>query len=258
MKKVIKSAFTLLVFFFSFSLLSAPEVSNYPVYKKYVFYFSPPEGEVLQMYKAVSVYQTKDYLLFDVDQIKTDELKYMKGQECFFKRVVPLANLDRVREYSKVVFSLQEIERYNLAEPGEPILPLPAPLPYKRGPGQTPSIEEPGEPILPLPAPLPYKRGPGQTPSIEKSGEPIFPLPAPLPYKRGPGQTPSIEEPGEPIFPLPAPLPYYINPHTNEYIIVKKSQEEVISIKSIQGEWSDDIDSVVKEHFYHLKKTCGI
>ena len=272
MKKAIKFSLILLglLFFFPvFSEMGKAPLEYYKYYgpvdeRRYVFHFSPPIDNFPQSYEILSVYQSDDYLLFDVDEIESDSLGSKDNKHCFFKGVIPKEDVERIKEHSKVIFSINDISSYNLTEPG---IPLPAPLPYQEGPGEPgiplpaplPYQEGPGEPGIPLPAPLPYQEGPG---------EPGIPLPAPLPYQEGPGEPgiplpaplPYQEGPGEPGIPLPAPLPYYINPY-GEYIISHKNQEGVIKkvvrfTPTTEINWSDDVTFVFEKHFHRLEKTC--
>ena len=211
MNKLIKSSLTLLALFFCFSALSRPDISQYypPLYKnQYLFHLFLNENKNLEAYEVMSVSQMDDYLIFNIEKMETDDLKHSrtrKNQECFLKRIVPKEELESIAKYSKIVFSIKELEQYNLTEPGDPDFPLPVPLPYKERPDRS-SVEEPGDPDFPLPAPLPYKGRPDRS-SVEEPGDPDFPLPAPLPYGDRPDGS-SVEEPGDPDFPLPAPLPY--------------------------------------------------
>ena len=132
MRRVIEPALILLALFFSFSVLSGGAPSGYqnPFYKKkYIFHFSPPTGE-LQLYEILSAHQMDDYLLFDVDKMESNNFTYGDDTKCFFKGIVPIEDLERIKAHSKVVFSIQAIDGYNLAEPGDPVAPLPAPLPF--------------------------------------------------------------------------------------------------------------------------------
>ena len=238
MNRVIKPALILLALFFSFSVLSELPFGyqTLPSYtKKYVFHFYPPTDE-LQLYEILSVHQTRNYLLFDVDKMKPSDMEHRDKKKCFFKRVVPPGNLERIDKHSKVVFSIQEIDNQSLTESGDPVIPLPAPLPYHGGPGDPvvplpaplPYHGGPGDPVVPLPAPLPYHGGPGDPvvplpaplPYHGGPGDPVVPLPAPLPYHGGPGDPvvplpaplPYHGGPGDPVVPLPAPLPYHGGP----------------------------------------------
>ena len=95
-------------------------------------------------------------------------------------------------------------------EPGNPILPLPAPLPYYAPVVVVPQeiialdwlqyrasiANEPGDPVVPLPAPLPY-----YAPVVVVPQE-IIALDW-LQYRAS-----IANEPGDPVVPLPAPLPF--------------------------------------------------
>ncbi|MCZ0932460.1 MAG: hypothetical protein OXJ52_04835 [Oligoflexia bacterium] len=220
MRRVIEPALILLALFFSFSVLSGGAPSGYqnPFYKKkYIFHFSPPTGE-LQLYEILSAHQMDDYLLFDVDKMESNNFTYGDDTKCFFKGIVPIEDLERIKAHSKVVFSIQAIDGYNLAEPGDPVAPLPAPLPFYEGPG---------DPVAPLPAPLPFYEGPG---------DPVAPLPAPLPFYID-------SDTGE-----------YVILHKNHKGIV---QEVIFLTPKREEEWSNDIANVWKEYFHRLEKTCN-
>ena len=234
MSKAIKTSLIFLGLFFCPLSLSEPGnlISNYqeldPGY--YLFHFVPAEKELSDIYKVMSVSQMKDYLVFNIEKLNSDNFKYynrLGNHECFLKKIVPRSELERITKHSKIIFSIKDIEKYNLREPGEPGIPLPAPLPY---------VEKPGEPGIPLPAPLPY---------VEKPGEPGIPLPAPLPY---------VEKPGEPGIPLPAPLPYYINTDNDQLVVSYKSKDTVLDLNTAQ--WENNFAQILEEYFHRLEKTC--
>ena len=208
MKKVIKSGLVFLIFFFSFSPLASEEIEEIKFNKNYrthFLHFVSPEDKFSQAYKVLSIYETKDYLIFDVEKMDlTPSSSYQqKPNNCIFKNLSSQNDLQKTEKHSKIIFSKKDINNYNSIEPGEPVVPLPAPLPYRE-------IED---------------------------------------------LSPYTNNPIEPVVPLPAPLPYYINSYTKEYVI--SNQDELSRISSPENnEWSNDIDSILNNYFYKLKKTC--
>ena len=264
MKKVIKSSLILLSLFFCSVALSRPDnryiftddsssnteqssaalsrPNNFYMYHthtyppKYLFYLSTLENEPLETYKIVSALQKEDYLIFNIKKISFDDLRHSYTSwddlKCFLNKDIPKKELERIVEYSKIVFSIKDLEKYNLSKAETHPLP---PLSFHEDSKAETSIEEPGDPVAPLPAPLPFY----ENPETETS----------------------IEEPGDPIAPLPAPLPFYINPSTSEYFILDKNNKDltnkIISLNLTKAEWSDNVAPMLIKYFYRPEeKTC--
>ena len=229
---------------------------------KYLFYLSTLENEPLETYKIVSALQKEDYLIFNIKKISFDDLRHSytsRGDlKCFLNKDIPKKELERIVEYSKIVFSIKDLEKYNLSKTVSHPLP---PLSFHKDSKAENSIEEPGDPAAPLPAPLPFYEDFKAENSIEEPGDPAAPLPAPLPFYENPETETFIEEPGDPIAPLPAPLPFYINPSTSEYFILHKNNKgltnKIISLNLTKAKWSDDVAPMLIKYFYRPEeKTC--
>ena len=163
MKRITKNNLVFLTLFFSFTLSSTQRIdgiqSNNEATKHFLQFISS-EDKFSQTYKVSSVYKTIDYLIFDVE--KRDLMPSPNYQElntnCIFKQFATQENLQQTEKYSKIIFSIKDINLYNSNEPRDPdpIAPLPAPLPYLEIEQPFPRTDKPGDPVAPLPAPLPY------------------------------------------------------------------------------------------------------
>ena len=235
MKKLVNSL-AVLILCFGFLVLSEsgakpikPDFST----GKYIFSFSSSPFGVPYIYKILFVSQTQDYLLFDIERMSVEELKYRNNKECYFKKVLSKSDLETIETHSKLIFSMDEIKRFLKPDNSK------APLPYHIDPS------DPIDPVAPLPAPLPYHIDPSDP------IDPVAPLPAPLPYHIDPS------DPIDPVAPLPAPLPYYVIPHSEEYIVLHRNQngvtEKVIVLDSKEWKWSNKIAPVLIKYFQHLK-----
>ena len=246
-----RALISLTLFFCSISLSEPRDYFSIDPYQtfnksqKYLFQLFPEENKPPEIYQLMSSTQIDDYLIFDIKKMQEDYLKShrrLRADDCFLKKTIPENELQEIQKNSKIVFSITELQQYNIEEPADPDFPR---LHHTR-PRNNPHIEEPADPDFPR---LHHTR-PRNNPHIEEPADPDFPLPAPLPHRN----RPDTQEPADPDFPLPAPLPFYMSPYSDFLVVSNHSNSTVLNLK--KAKWNHNLEKVLRKYLHNLEDMC--